>query len=96
MKRLVHQRILRGQRAIVEIIRELRIARGMSQEQLAGFMGIARPEYTRLEHGRRHLRAEEARRAAIGLRVPIAVVFGEQPIPDVVKPQERARNQAAA
>ncbi len=65
----------RSPRAIGASIRALRLAAGRSAAEVARAVGLARPNYSRLEAGRHEPRVQTLLRVAEALEVPIATLF---------------------
>lgn len=73
--------------AVAARIRELRMARGWSQDRLALEAGLSKDAVSRIERGERSARLDTLERlgAAVGLSLPKLVDFGET----TPQPQER-------
>ena len=56
-------------------VRALRVARGLSQEDLADRSGLHPTYISGIERGKRNVSLENIRRIAVGLRVSIADLF---------------------
>jgi DNA-binding XRE family transcriptional regulator len=65
----------RSPRAIGARIRALRLATGRSAAEVARAVGLARPNYSRLEAGRHEPRVQTLVRVAEALEVPLATLF---------------------
>lgn len=65
----------RSPRAIGARIRALRLATGRSAAEVARAVGLARPNYSRLEAGRHEPRVQTLVRVAAALEVPLAALF---------------------
>jgi len=69
----------RSPRAIGARIRALRLAGGRSATEVARSVGVARPNYSRLEAGRHEARVQTLIRVAAALEVPLAALFETDP-----------------
>jgi transcriptional regulator with XRE-family HTH domain len=69
------------ERPIIEILREVRLMRGRSHREMAAMLGIHRPSYGHIEAAKRRLTAEELRKCAKYLEVPITVMYGIEAVP---------------
>jgi HTH-type transcriptional regulator/antitoxin HipB len=56
-------------------MREVRRARGLTQEQLASELGMLAPNYARVEQGRQNVTVDTVVRVAQVLGVPLAELF---------------------
>jgi transcriptional regulator with XRE-family HTH domain len=72
-------------------IRELRMARGMSQEELAGLVGCSKMQISGLERGKPRLDVLWMERIAAPLGVAPAALLLEQHNPDAPRDEEEAR-----
>jgi len=64
-----------AQRSVGLRIRELRQARGETQESFAGKLGMLSPNYARVEQGRANVTLGTLVRIANGLKVELAELF---------------------
>lgn len=71
-------------------IRELRTARGWSQELLASRVGCSKVQISDLERGNRGLDLEWMRRIAEALEVPPSHLMSDEDNPERLSPTERA------
>ena len=67
--------VSRSPRAIGARIRDLRLATGRTAADVARDVGLARPNYSRLEAGRHEPRVQTLVRVAAALEVPLAALF---------------------
>ena len=56
-------------------MREVRRARGLTQEQLAAELGMLAPNYARVEQGRQNVTIDTVVRVAQALGVPLVELF---------------------
>lgn len=85
-----------------QVLRQRRLARGLSQEALSELAGVDRTYVGLLERGKRAPGLDVAKRLAIGLKVPLAELITEAERgwdagpaePDHVSPVRRRRTRA--
>jgi transcriptional regulator with XRE-family HTH domain len=70
-------------------IREMREAKGFSQEDFAAQADLARTYYGRIERGEQNLSAQNLIRIAFALRVEVGELF--PPLSSLKKPKDRER-----
>lgn len=75
---------LNEQQAVGRRLRSARETLGLTQEDVAGALGIQRTSVIAMESGKRNVSALELRRLARLYRRSVAWILGEQPDPDLV------------
>jgi transcriptional regulator with XRE-family HTH domain len=76
--------------SIGQRIKDLRKAKGMSQQKLAEFLGVSRPTISQIENGDRNLRAEELKKLADIFNTSTDSLLNLQKEPRVIIQEERA------
>jgi transcriptional regulator with XRE-family HTH domain len=77
---------------IGKTIKALREKAGITQEELAGVLGVSRPAVTEIEQGRRRVSSDELVRLAKALRVSADQILGLNPTPEInVEPKKKPR-----
>lgn len=66
---------------LADNLKKLRIARNMSQKEVAAKVGLTLSGYQSLEYGDRNARAETLMRLAECFDVELACLFGKEPAP---------------
>lgn len=75
---------LNEQQAVGQRLRSARETLGLTQEDVAGALGIQRTSVIAMESGRRNVSALELRRLARLYRRSVAWILGEEPDPELV------------
>jgi DNA-binding XRE family transcriptional regulator len=68
----------------IEIIKEYRIKKGLSQEQIAKVIGVSRPTYTSIEAGKQEFSLDEAKKLATLFAIGVDELLSGA-IPDIQK-----------
>jgi transcriptional regulator with XRE-family HTH domain len=84
------------QQAVGQRLRSARETLGLTQEDVAGALGIQRTSVIAMEAGKRGVSALELRRLARLYRRSVAWVLGEEPDPDIASDDNHALYRATA
>ena len=76
-------------------LRERRLVKGRSQEQLAAGLGISLAQYRRYENGSNRLAASRLHDVAAILGVPVPYFFEDMPASIALRPPAKARGRRA-
>ena len=60
-----------------EVIRDARVSRGYSQEELADLCGMHRTYISDIERGLRNISLENIEKLGIALNVPLSILFAQ-------------------